>query len=80
MLGVETPSRCCRDHSACCAAVMEGISPSYRYNLSTPLAEDAGSMSRSMATIAMFWLALVKARSYPRPPPLVAGSRAASLA
>jgi hypothetical protein len=79
MLGVETPSRCCRDHSACCVAVMEGISPSYRYNLSTPLAEDAGSMSRSMATIAMFWQALVKARSYPRPPSwLVAG--AASLA
>jgi hypothetical protein len=51
---------------------MARISPSYQYNLSTALAVGAGSMSRSMATTATFWLALVKARSYP---PLVAGSR-----
>jgi hypothetical protein len=68
MLGVETPARHWREHSAYCAAVMARIYPSYRYNLSTTLAEGAGSMSRSIATTVTFWLALVKARSYPQPP------------
>jgi hypothetical protein len=73
MLGIETLAQRWREHSASCAAAMARIFPSYRYNISTVLAEGRGSMSRSMATTTMFWLALVKARSYP--PPLMAGSR-----
>jgi hypothetical protein len=57
-LGVETPAQCWREYSAYCAVLMVRISPSWRYNLSTALVECAGSMSRSVATAAMFWLAL----------------------
>jgi hypothetical protein len=61
-LRVQTPTQHWREHSACCAAVVVRISPSWQYNLSTLLAEGTSKASRS---VAMFWQALVKAVCYP---------------
>jgi hypothetical protein len=42
--------------------------------MSTVLVEGAGSMSKSVTAVAMFWLALVKAgRCASPPPPLTTG-------
>jgi hypothetical protein len=40
---------------------MVRIPPNWQYNLSTPLVEAAGSVSRSVAATVMIWLPLAKA-------------------
>jgi hypothetical protein len=41
--------------------------------MSTVLVEGAGSMSKSVTVVAMFWLALVKVGRCASPPPLTTG-------
>jgi hypothetical protein len=53
-LVVETLARCLREHSTYGVVVMVSISPSWRYNLSTPSTEGAGNVSRSLAITTMF--------------------------
>jgi hypothetical protein len=74
-LEVESHARHQREHSVCDAATMVRISPSWRYNLSSPL-EDAvggGIILRRVAVAAMFCLALVKEGRCPPPSQLMVG-------
>jgi hypothetical protein len=54
-----------RAHSTSCVVAMVMISPSWRCNPSTLSVEGGGNVSRSMAAVATFWLALVKAGHWP---------------
>jgi hypothetical protein len=56
-------------HSTSAVVVMVMISPSWWCNLSTQSVEGGGNLSRSVAVVAMFWLALAKAGCCPTPPP-----------
>jgi hypothetical protein len=68
-LEVESHARHQREHSVCYAATMVRISPSWRYNLSSPLADAVGGgiILRRVAAAAMFCLALVKEGRCPPP-------------
>jgi hypothetical protein len=52
-------------HSAYYTAVMVRIFPSWWKNLFTPSAEGGCNVSKSVVTVATFWLALAKVRHYP---------------
>jgi hypothetical protein len=54
-------------HSAYYTAVMARIFPSWWKNLFTPSAEGGCNVSKSVVTVATFWLALAKVRHYPPP-------------
>jgi hypothetical protein len=54
-----------RAHCAYFTAMMLRISPSWWYNLFTSSTEGGGNMSRSVAIVATFWLALAKVGRYP---------------
>jgi hypothetical protein len=62
-LKIETSAQRWREHFACCVVMMSRMSFSWWYTLSTPSAEGAGKVSRSVAAATTFWLALGKARS-----------------
>jgi hypothetical protein len=65
--GLEVESLACRQwpHSAFRAVAMVRISPSWRYNVSTPSAEGGGNVSRNAFTAPTSWLALAKAGHWP---------------
>jgi hypothetical protein len=63
-LEIETLTRRWRELSACWAVMMLRISFSWRYTLSTPSAKGVGKVSKSVAVMTTFWLALAKAGRY----------------
>jgi hypothetical protein len=60
-LKTETSAQRRTELSACGIAVMSRMSFSSQYTLSAPSVEGVGKVSRSVAAMTTFWLALVKA-------------------
>jgi hypothetical protein len=60
---IEASTQCCRELSACCVVAVLRMLLSHWYTLPNLLVEGVGNVSRSAATMATFWLALVKVGS-----------------
>jgi hypothetical protein len=59
----EASTQCCKEVSACWAVVVPRMLFNCWYISPTPSVEGAGNVSKSAATVATFWLALVKVGS-----------------
>jgi hypothetical protein len=59
-LKTETSARHWSKLYACCSVVVPRMPFSWRYTLSTPLVEGADKVSKSVTTVATFWIALEK--------------------
>jgi hypothetical protein len=57
---IEASTRCCNELFACCATMVQRMLFTHWYISPTPSVEGASNASRSVATMATFWLVLVK--------------------